>query len=288
MTSKIVIVCVNILTVGSAAVTLYEFATKGTIPNAAILAICLFFGLFLGSLIYLFVQDYRLGRKGRYAEALGEIGQLYQKIQELSLKSQSIAAHDIRRECEAMMDGLTRIFDMVTSTKTGACIKLIQHLQRKDTGILDTIAVPLCRDSLSRKLRVEEDKREHWLNENTGFQNVWVNRGNPFFCNDLPAYAGYKNTSANGVGSWSVPPRRFVAIRRWFFWPLKYRSTMIVAIVSPEGNPGKRIHGFLCVDSRSRGVFDERYGIDILTGFSQVISPIIARYHELAPTQLQP
>ena len=285
MISRTAGVLIAVVTLGGSLIAWYDFGTHGKFPAAAVAAVTYFFLLFLGSLIHLFVREHRLLRKSRYAEILGGLADLYHRIEDLRSRSPQVNAQQIGQECQGLMDEVKGIFDTVTSTQTAACIKLVQQRHRNATGMPEAIVVPLCRDSRSGKIRVEEDGKDHWVNDNTGFQNVWLHRGTPFFCNDLPRYAGYRNTSARGE-AWKVPPRGLLILRRWPFWPLKYQSTIIVAIPGP-GRLTERIRGFLCIDSRSSGVFDERYGIDILQGIADFLEPLIARCHELAPASAQ-
>ena len=75
-------------------------------------------------------------------------------------------------------------------------------------------------------------------------------------------------------------PERYA--RKWN-WPLWYKSTLIVPIVPLIANDQSQeaIRGFLCADSRSEGIFNKYYDVDILKGVADGIYNQIDLIHQL-------
>ena len=127
---------------------------------------------------------------------------------------------------------------------------------------------------------------DHWIDQNSDFELIHRNRGKPkgrvFMSNHLPWIRGYKNSSMELYGflpDIHVPVLADVV--RSVRWPLPYKSTIVAPIGNTIGND-YNISGYLCVDSRSSGVFSQRYDVDIVIGIAQCMHRAIREYCVLA------
>lgn len=297
LSSKLVGAVLALIGITSGLIHFYDFWTKGQFPGAALLAITYFCVLFVAVLVYALLQDYRLGRKSRYAEALREIGKLYEEIGKLHAGIRDIDSNtrinDIKvfeSAGDDLMEGIVKALGITSSAIVSACVKILirkqpnnADLYASDSGRLAVRTLFRDRDSKDERKRYEDGKN-HWIDENTSLRAAFTDDEGYFFCNDLSKYHGYCSTAvkAKGMETWTVPWSVSFLRRKWEGWKIPFRSEMIVAILTPgTKNDEKRwVRAFLCVDSRSRGVFDERYSIDILRGIAMALGPWIAQFHK--------
>jgi hypothetical protein len=261
----------------------YEFWTKGQFPDAAIVALTYFFVLLVCILVYAFLQDYRLGRKARYAEAIGDIGRIYEKIRLITIESKIRSIKEFEPAGNDLMDSVAKAFGIISNARVAVCVKVLNKKEWVGSGDEMPAVRTLFRDEDSKETRERHELgKVHWLSQNSGLRAVWESYGEYFFSNDLSKLPGYSSTFVQGVQYWTVPSKIWFLLSKWEGWKLPFRSEMIVAISTPGKSIEDRIRvrGFLCVDSRSRGVFDERYGIEILQGIASALGPAIAMFHE--------
>lgn len=76
-------------------------------------------------------------------------------------------------------------------------------------------------------------------------------------------------------------------VMRRKFWPLKYRSTLVVPIVPllADEQSQDKIRGFLCIDSPREGRFNKTVDVDILRGVSDGLFNQIDKLYQLVTTQ---
>ncbi len=230
------------------------FVFVGGNPPATLLAIA------LAGLAYLFIGlnfrlQHRLAAESRRARS----GPVLVRVQA------NLTAADVFMEDEDVT-GLAKSFQRAASElahafgiATGrACRVSVQDLVLPRSGdAAEGHVTTLCRDveplANSREDNLPDVAE---IKGNTDFLRI-LNGAPHFFCNDLSALGGYKNSH--------------------FEWPLEkedypYRSTIVWPIVGPmserhqtPGAPVKTsIIGFLCVDSATPGTFDA--ALDVSTG----------------------
>jgi len=124
-----------------------------------------------------------------------------------------------------------------------------------------------------------------WIDQNTAFEEVLTAAGTPlkcFFANYLPWLRGYKNSSFEVYGLPSELPLPMIGdVIRNITWTLPYRSTIVAPIIpSPQQATSQEhaLSGYLCVDSRSLGVFRRRFDIDVVTGVANCLYDVVHRY----------
>jgi hypothetical protein len=182
-----------------------------------------------------------------------------------------------------LIDILTHIahmFSVITGTKCRACLKTMfthqgviymQTLARdkrsdginfnRDEKRRDDLMDPIARNSeFLRMVKIEKDGPGIWH----------------FFCNDLPSNKNFQSTSFDAYDPGKQNPT------------LPYGSTICCAIgQAPRpgikgivGGTGEStiVIGFLAVDSESRGVFRERWDVELLYSFSDAFVWPLKRY----------
>lgn len=267
----------------------------GQYSPEAIFAITLFALFSVALLLLIVAQEYRYSRKARYAEALGHISRIV--LLSSSLNNNQ-TAEEIRHGCMKIVDTLESVLTLVTATRCSVCIKVIQSdpSTRAGAKIRPKVAT-LCRDSnsLKREKSSIAGNIDHWIDQNTDFEDLHKGAGTPrwyFFSNYLPGRWDYKNSSFEIYGMpWNAGGIPIVSsVIRDLKWTLPYKSTIVVPIV-PEtrvDEQNRGLSGYLCVDSRSRGAFSRRYDVDLMTGVADSLDQHIRRYAKLKWEQSSP
>ena len=235
-------------------------------------------------LLALTAQEFRYGRKSRYAEILRDLGKVAHDL-ELVVADPQRGAADVQAVCKRVVDRLASIFSMASATKCAVCIKV---LEGDPSAALEKVLRPkvktLARDDSSE----ERDRRaahvHHWVDQSTAFEEAATS--GYFISNYLPRLWSYKNSSFQAFGD----PRNVnlplvSALVRDLTWTLPYKSTIVVAIRPQAPDAEHRLAGYLCLDSRSRGAFSSRYDVDIMVGVADCLYPLVQRYCELAWAQ---
>jgi hypothetical protein len=136
----------------------------------------------------------------------------------------------------------------------------------------------------------KSDKTKHWLNENSDFEFIYSNFDNDnidttfYFRTKLPIKRDYKNSR---LCKQTWPPKIKLSLLnnviRRKYWPLPYRSTIVVPIVPLVANKQnqKAIRGFLCIDSPENIAFNKDVDVEILKGISDGLYNKIDKLHEI-------
>ena len=194
------------------------------------------------------------------------------------------------------IDRLAQAFSLITGTQCSACIKAMEstsefaalprdartrpyvHTLCRDAGSIDREFGPAPEERGIYQMEEPPDGFTHFIDQNTDFEHILMSTGTPkrlFFSNNLPALRGYKNSSFHYYGQPADG-----SFRRNRTWPLPYKSTIVVPISrrSLQLNQAYELKGFLCVDSRSRNVFADRYDLDIMQSIGRTLVPLLERY----------
>jgi len=239
-------------------------------------------------LISLIHQEFRYSRKARYAEVLSYLNRIFLEIQAIAI-NRAASMEEIRQICTHFVNGLSASFSLITATKCAVCIKIIEGYPdvQRETKIRPKV-ITLCRDDMSREREASVVRVEHWIDQNTDFEQLHKDAGTPrryYFSNYLPGIRGYKNTSFEIYGTpWDISMPIIADFLRDISWKLPYKSTIVVPI-SPPPDPQRRdyrLAGYLCLDSRSRGAFTRRYDLDIMIGAGYYLYEVVHRYCQLS------
>ena len=255
------------------------------------------FGMSLLSLFALFflvfsiIQEYRYSHKSRYLQALpyiNKIYQLYYTVSEASITN----IETITLTMEKICDNMSHAFNLITNTHCAACIKMLSDIPGKTGRDFEITVKTVCRDSLSNWRQTKHSDIEHRIDRNTDFYEIFRNftkpNGRAFFCNNLPARHDYRNTSFDVYGRGEPKEVPVICIRnlaRNIQWSLPYRSTIVAAIYPLKPSDDDLLAGFLCIDSKSRNVFWERYDVDLMINLAAAIYPIVIKLQNIVLQQ---
>lgn len=234
-------------------------------------------------LVYAITQEYRLSRKARYAEALPSIGRAHL----LAMGQEHDTDREIQLVAQDVCDRLSQTLSMVTGTRCSVCVKVIES-EAPTTGQLKELEVStLCRDDQSYERPLQAVGVDHPLVGNTDFLQIFKNPDHPglntYLENHLPRRLDYENSSFHVYGEpYDWGPRWWQRLIRYTVsWPLPYKSTVVTPIYPLEPDDEDRLLGYLCVDSRSRGVFDSRYDVPVLRSVAAALHPLLLRWTDL-------
>lgn len=210
-------------------------------------------------------------RKARYAQTIVFLDHIVSVARDALTYSETASANKdrLRVYCEDLLTSLATALSMVTGVRCRTAIKLIRSPLGEGASYVTTLA----RDGVSPKgvrPKDEDEAKRHTIDENTDFDFLIKTGENRFFCNNLEDYPNYRNSSIeNRVNSkWPLP---YVAT---IVWPIRCRV---------EQNSCDRqvfvdeLVGFLCVDSASRKVFDDRFDTPLGSTVAHTLYPVLKK-----------
>lgn len=218
---------------------------------------------------------YKNRRRIGYSEVFEELNYGFTKLHSIDrLQEEELSAKEIKDRLKNMCTHISNAFKEINGYHNGVCIKLISFGTEGRAKV-----ITLCRDEKSSHTRPvgKGDSIKHWLSENSDFQFIYDNiEGESdnvgyFINNNLPLSYDYSNTRLNCHKNWPPPKIPFFnIILRLIFWPLKYRSTIVVPIIplGIDGRTKEKLRGFLCIDAPKFYSFNEQYDVEILRGIS--------------------
>ena len=164
------------------------------------------------------------------------------------------------------------VFDILKGSQVSVCIKYTNR-----NGMAYYVST-LCRDVRSCSEREEKYKNveNDTIIGNSDFHELFqkIAKGNNwqdvyYHANYLPQKHQYMNTH---LDSTSLPDNWYSLISRNKEWPLPYKSTIVVPIVSDDQ---KNIYGYLCIDSPANKGFNNDHDVKLLQDVALYLSPII-------------
>ncbi|MCB1495655.1 MAG: hypothetical protein KDJ86_07715 [Bauldia sp.] len=233
-------------------------------------------------------------KKEKYANIVSDTHQIQHEIRNLTtflrrikigngnINEVEIIAETIRRDLQKILDRVSSVFSILTSTNCRASLKVLSEKQ----GVM--YVVVYARDSKTQSRVKELDQlRESEncdpLKKNSGFYTMFQKKYKiwHYFNNNLPMDKELRSTSKDAYdGSFASD----VYTPSWWgrmtasHWVLPYRSTVSAAIRLGDADGDDvlpDVIGFLAVDSESRNVFNRRRDVDL------VFSVADALYHPL-------
>ncbi len=256
-----------------------QLSTEGWIAVLFMGVICVYF------VVYNFWLLTRYRKKTKYADAYAAINVGFSHLHKLR-RVDNLTIDQILPALENLCDEVSHAFSKIYGGEIGICIKFIVNdngRPRCQTLVRDSNSNAQSRKSGS------QDTTKHWIDANSDFEFIYNNFDDDneetsyYLEQHLPTCLDYKNTRLK-MGwkpkSFFLYPERYA--RKWN-WPLWYKSTLIVPIVPLIANDQSQeaIRGFLCADSRSEGIFNKYYDVDILKGVADGIYNQIDLIHQL-------
>jgi hypothetical protein len=231
-------------------------------------------------------------RKEKYANITPLIHQILHQIRDLNTfihtaepKGGSEQLYEIFiRDCKTIfgriLDQVNSVFISITSTHCRASIKLTYQKNGK------IYVYTLTRDQGSRQRHLKLDNQrveaDHDpLDENPQFARLFSDDHDSwhYMCNNLPRESDFRCTS---VTAYAPDHATRAASQRRLPWPLPYRSTIACVIrqspfdLHPTINA--EVLGFLTIDSESRGVFEERWDVQIMFAVADALYGPVRAY----------
>ena len=264
------------------------------------------FLVFAGILMLWFL--YKWDKYKSYYEAYPIINRGFSKANSIvnpDIKDSESLTEDLRTLQDFSSD-IAEAFSVLTNTKCAVCIKLLVGKKGNDHAWVETFV----RDYYSGRNRLNKDQEHvnHWLESNTDFSYIFDEKINHelthkyYACNSLATETRYRNsrlpkwwfapTDVNTYADkeFSAPPYIFLlhylrmipiisGFANRYFWPLPYRSGIVVPIVPLNTTSLKetRLQGYLCIDSNSSNAFDELMDVQIVLGIADGIDPALRK-----------
>jgi len=188
----------------------------------------------------------RMYRKSRYADTLERVRNAVQVLMS-RMGDDSLTGEAYHTALQSAVGMLTGAFTAFTGTHCRCCIKVVRltgdcpspTLYGPQIANINLAAVSLCRDGGV----CERDA--HPIGGNTDFNQLWQDKARKwFFGNNLPQMAS-KGRYNNSSTSWQDFYKASIV------WPIRR--------VFADGSKDADLIGFLCVDSKSIGVFSEEF-----------------------------
>ena len=237
---------------------------------------------FLGYNFYL-IFTYR--RKVRYADIYADINTGFSHLHSINRQqgqNPEMIIQNLSNLCDSLADAFSKIYE----EKIGVCIKFLIKNEQQNRISVQTLVRDAYSKTIQRKTGTN-DKTIHWLDGNSDFEFIYSNFDNDnidttyFHKEHLPICKDYKNTRLQN--NW-MPNKTFPFFENMMrrrYWPLKYRSTLVVPIVPllADEQCKDRIRGFLCIDSPKEGHFKGGIDTNILRGVSDGVFNQIDTLH---------
>lgn len=256
-----------------------QLSTEGWIAVSFMGVLCVYF------VIYNFWLLTRYRKKTKYADAYAAINIGFSHLHQLR-RVENLTIERILPALGKLCDEVSHAFSKIYGGGIGVCIKFIVNdggRPRCQTLVRDSNSNAQSRKSGS------QDTIKHWIDANSDFEFIYNNFDDDneetsyYLEQHLPTCRDYKNSRLKinwKPKTFFLYPERYA--RKWN-WPLQYKSTLIVPIVPLIANDQSQeaIRGFLCADSRSEGIFNKYYDVDIMKGVADGIYNQIDLIHQL-------
>ena len=256
--------------------------------------------LFLGTiaiffLSYNFYLILKYRKKVRYPTVFEELNVGFAALHRVDRLENVSTEDEIKFILERLIDlcdSIASSFSIVNGHHIGVCLKFLSD--EKDRPIVQTLVRDRKSSTKNRKSG-NKDNIKHWLDANSDFNFIYSNYEDDnvdtshYLGINLPMQRDYKNTR---LTSW--PPKVKLFPFNWIIrqkeWPLKYRCTLVLPIVSIDANVQSQeaIRGFICIDSPRRSAFYKDVDIEILKGISDGLYNKIDRLKVLMTSKTKP
>ena len=215
-------------------------------------------------------------------------------------KSAATVTKELNELIANILESVSECFSVVTGRK---CRVTMKGMCTNDTpNSNDYIIWDIRRDKMSKgnydkKLKgnnLNPKTIKHYLADNTDFRSLLDSEhqcARYFLCNDLESrwlMGDYDNSSFDIYGK---PKTINLSGRRsqLIWWPLPYKSTIVLPVryvpndmrLSAQGSNLPTYLGFLCIDSKSKNIFDTVYHPELGGMFADSLYIIIKKVHDL-------
>lgn len=257
------------------------------------------------SLMLLFLLYFAISFSGKakYAEIMPNLHEVQHQIRDLTseikkiqhslsdtsakIADKAIVRERIAGEFSRVLTQIVIAFSMSKGVNCRSSIKILGLLNpTKDISPGNMFVRTLARDQGSAHTCKEKDsleKKDHLVSKNTDFALLVSDEQKYFFSNDIADEGNYLNSSKD---HWSKASPILAKLKREYglfvkrFSAYPYRSVMVFPIRGALLNTTNNmpIVGFLCIDSKSRSCFNERYDVDLGASFTDSLYHPIRAY----------
>lgn len=212
-------------------------------------------------------------RKARYAEAMTKFHKAMHCLRDAHSAVQRNEESHSRKCTEECLSFFASAFSLITGVHCRSCIKTIacQGDENKDSSYyVRTFARGSTTPSSPRiepKCYTEED----WIISNSDLLTLFKTKDNKFFSNNLAKESGYQNSH------WPNDPREREKFNKNEEYD--YISTIVWPIRDIYAEQRNQIiAGFLCIDSKTRGIFTKRYDVEAGAILADALYPFLETY----------
>ena len=217
--------------------------------------------------------------KKKYMEALKKLQVFHYNILREQNGYNEFELDKSINKLQKVCSDISDIFNVIKDNKVSVCIKYTNRSKDEDLYVKT-----LARDKLSLngsdRIKYDKINKEDKIKDNTDFLELYKKIIESeadwqevfYFANFLPQKHQYNNSHLD-LDRNSLPPDEWYSgFARNRKWPLPYKSTIVVPIISDDK---KNIYGYLCVDSEKNQGFKKEYDVNILQNIALIISQTI-------------
>lgn len=232
------------------------------------------------------VEELRYARKARYAEAMPS---MHEALHGLRDAWWALRQNEGRAAASAHIKSALQHFASALSLVTGVhCRVCVKDLFCPDVAAQPNGTDAAAVQSRERALRVRTfmrsedapepaENNDDYVTDNTDFLTLLRSSNlKCFFSNDLYKEPAYTNSH---ITQEMIQQRKLPYVAT-IVWPLRKRTELEGEAKEHHGHVLHRQHirGFLCVDSRTRGVFQERYDADLGAAFADALYLVLMEF----------
>ncbi len=242
--------------------------------------------------VLFFVEEIRYSSKARYAEAMYALHLCIHILRDMhyGLNDNNITNQNRRDDLSTALWSLARCFSLLKSVHCRACIKTIHfddNIFNKDVRTLtdEERLRYLYVDTMTRDTETvkthdffykQEDPRQHSIAGNSDFRELYLmapESRRSWISNDIYSNQNYQNTRYSEIDNKKDLGYRSVLI-------LPIRKTTKGLKYNEQKSCKQDILGFLCIDSKARGVFNNRYDTEVGALFSDALFILLKAWYQ--------
>lgn len=217
-------------------------------------------------LLLMTIEEFRWHRKARFAEAQHWIHQAYHELRD-AMWAVTHKQNDyvIQTTLQASLKSFAAAWSLVAGAACRVCVVELYCENAEADPKDDAFCVKaLCRHENLMERSGLPDK----LKDNSDFYLLWSDPTQRWFmCNDLTEELkrGYRNSHwpAGAVAQGALDYAAACV------WPV--RKWLVRVPSDPKSQKTQDLVGYLCVDSRTRGIFRERYDFDLGAAYADTL-----------------
>ncbi len=242
------------------------------------------------------IEEYRLSSKARYAEAMSSLHMCIHIIRDIhyNLNKHNISDNDRFNDLSLSLWALARCFSLTKAVNCRVCIKNIGidegvlkaknlHSLTDEERLKYMYVETLCRDMETHRtgaFKDDGDYKHHTIGGNTDFRKIFLmdyDAKRYWYSNDIRALGHhYQNTRLTEAKNYK---------------DLDYRSALVLPIrktTSGIQHEKQKAHnqdiiGFLCIDSKTRGIFDYRYDPELAAVVADALFILMQDWFKILP-----